>query len=40
MKKVLKIIGIVVLAIIGVALIAFGVFWYRNIHWFDKYAYQ
>ncbi len=37
MKKVLKIIGIVVLAIIGVALIAFGVFWYRNIHWFDKY---
>ncbi len=37
MKKTLKIIGIVVLAIIAVALIAFGVFWYRNIHWFDKY---
>ena len=37
MKKAIKIISMVVLTIIGVALIAFGVFWYRNIHWYDKY---
>ena len=37
MKKILKIIGILVLAIIVVAFTAFGVFWYRNVHWFDKY---
>ena len=37
MKKVLKIIGIVVFIIAFGALIAFGVFWYRNIHWYDKY---
>ena len=37
MKKALKIIGMIVLAIIAVALIAFGVFWYQNIHWYDKY---
>lgn len=37
MKKILKRIGIAVLAIIAVALITFGIFWYRNIHWYDKY---
>ncbi len=30
MKKILKRIGIAVLAIIAVALITFGIFWYRN----------
>ena len=37
MKKILKRICIAVLAIIAVALITFGIFWYRNIHWYDKY---
>jgi pimeloyl-ACP methyl ester carboxylesterase len=37
MKKVLKIVGIIILAVIAVAAIALGIFWYRNILWYDKY---
>lgn len=35
--KVMKIVGIVILAIVVIALSAFAIFWYRNTHWFDKY---
>ena len=35
--KLMKIVGIVILQIVVVALIALGIFWYRNTHWFDKY---
>ena len=27
----------IVLALIAAALIAFGVFWYKNVHWYDEY---
>ena len=37
MKKVMKIVGIVLLAIIVVAAVAFGLYWHHNTHWFDKY---
>lgn len=35
--KVMKIVGIVILAIVVIALSAFAIFWYRNTQWFDKY---
>lgn len=37
MKRVMKIVGIIILIIIGVAAATFGFFWYNNIHWYDKY---
>ena len=37
MKKVLKIIGIVLLVLVLAVLVFFGIFWYRNVHWFDRY---
>lgn len=36
-EKVMKIVGIVLLAIIVVAAVAFGLYWHHNTHWFDKY---
>ena len=37
MKKVLKVAGITVLAVIVIAASTFGVYWYSNLHWYDKY---
>ena len=37
MKLILKIVGAIVLVITMVAIVAFAFFWYRNIHWYDKY---
>ena len=37
MKRVLKITGIILLVIIVLLVTAFGIYWYRNIHWYDKY---
>ena len=37
MKKAMKIVGIVLLAIIVVAAVAFGLYWHHNTHWYDKY---
>lgn len=37
MKLMLKIAGVIILVIILVAIAAFGIYWYRNIHWYDKY---
>ena len=37
MKKVMKIVGIVLLIIIVAAGIALAVYWHHNIHWYDKY---
>ena len=37
MKKVLKIVGIVLLVIIVAAIVAFGLYWHHNTHWYDKY---
>ena len=37
MKKPMKIVGIVLLAIIVVATVAFGLYWHHNTHWYDKY---
>ena len=37
MKKLMKIAGIVLLVIIIVPVVAFTIYWYRNIHWYDKY---
>ncbi len=37
MIKVIKVIGIILLAIIALAVIFAGIFWHRNIHWYDKY---
>ena len=37
MKRVMKITGIVLLVIIVLFVAAFGIYWYRNIHWYDKY---
>ena len=37
MKKVMKIAGIVLLVIIIVLVVAFTIYWYRHIHWYDKY---
>lgn len=35
--KVVKIILIIVLIIVAIGAAAFGIYWYRNIHWYDKY---
>ena len=35
--NVLKIFGIILLMLIIMAIIAFGIYWYKNIHWYDKY---
>ena len=37
MKKVMKIVGIVVLIVIVMLAAAFGFYWYKNMHWYDKY---
>lgn len=37
MKLILKIVAAIVLVITMVAIAAFAVYWYRNIHWYDKY---
>lgn len=37
MKNVMKIIGILLLVVIVLAVVAFGIFCYHNIHWYDKY---
>ena len=37
MKKVLKISLIVITSLIILALVAFGIYWYNNMHWYDKY---
>lgn len=37
MKKTLMIIGIVILAIIIISVVAFAIYWYNNMHWYDKY---
>lgn len=37
MKKILKITAIVIASLIVFVLAAFGIYWYRNIHWYDKY---
>lgn len=37
MKKARKIVGIVLLAVIVVATVAFGLYWHHNTHWYVKY---
>ena len=37
MKKGMKIAGIIILIVIVVLVAAFCIYWYRNIHWYDKY---
>lgn len=37
MKKVLKITAIVAVSLIVIVPAAFGIYWYHNIHWYDKY---
>ena len=37
MKSVMKITGIILLVIIVLLVAAFAIYWYRNIHWYDKY---
>ena len=37
MKKVLKVIGIIVLVIIAAVAVVLGGYWHRNMHWYDKY---
>lgn len=37
MRKTMKIIGIALVALFLLAVVVFGIFWYRNIHWYDKY---
>ena len=37
MKKVLKITAIVIVSLIVILLVAFGGYWYHNLHWYDKY---
>ncbi len=37
MRKMLKIIGIVIIVVILLGAAAFGAYWYKNIHWYDKY---
>lgn len=37
MKKAMKIVGIIILIVIVVVPSAFGLYWYHNLHWYDKY---
>ena len=37
MQKGAKIAAGITAAVFGSAVIAFGVYWYHNMHWFDKY---
>lgn len=37
MKKAMKTVGIVLLIIIVAAIVAFGLYWHHNTHWYDKY---
>lgn len=37
MIKIMKITGIILLAVVVLAAIAISIFWYRNIHWYDRY---
>lgn len=38
MMTAIKIIAIILLILIALTAIAIGVFWYKNIHWYDRYA--
>lgn len=37
MKKIMKIVGIIILIVIVGAAAALGFYWHHNIHWYDKY---
>ena len=37
MKKFLKILAIVLASLIVISAAAFGIYWYSNTHWYDKY---
>ncbi len=37
MKRIIKIIGIVFIIALFIGTIVFAIYWYRNIHWFDRY---
>ena len=37
MKKIMKIIGIILLAVIVAVIVGFAVYWHHNIHWYDRY---
>lgn len=37
MRLMIKIVGIIVFVIIVIIITAFVFYWYRNIHWYDKY---
>lgn len=37
MKKIMKVIGFIILIIVIIAVFIFCIYWYRNIHWYDKY---
>lgn len=37
MKKVMKIVGMVFWIVVVMALVAFCLYWYKNVHWYDKY---
>ena len=38
MKKAMKIVGMVLLIIIAAAMVAFGLYWHHNTHWYGQYA--
>lgn len=35
--KMFKILGIIILIFIAIIIVGFGLYWYKNIHWYDKY---
>ena len=35
--KMFKILGIIILILITIIIVGFGIYWYKNIHWYDKY---
>lgn len=37
MKRVFKIVGMVLFVVILLGAVVFAIYWYRNIHWYDKY---
>ena len=37
LKKILIITAIVLATLVVLGLVTFGIFWYQNIHWYDKY---
>ena len=38
MKKAMKIVGMVLLIIIAAAMVASGLYWHHNTHWYGQYA--